>query len=107
MVLVANGNPGAAPTRKRVACGSRPTWRRRFAARKVVLIAVSAAAPMAPADLSAVHAVARLVDERQWGKVVAARAPCPSARPDRIKAIISGLTKERISVASNPEFLKR
>ncbi|APR80478.1 UDP-glucose dehydrogenase [Minicystis rosea] len=74
----------------------------------VVLIAVGTPpAPDGSADLSAVYAVARLIGERANGaKVVATKSTVPVGTADRIKAIISGLTKERVSVASNPEFLK-
>ena len=75
---------------------------------EVVIIAVGTPpARDGSADLSAVYAVARAVGESAHGaKVVATKSTVPVGTADRIKTIISGLTTARVSVASNPEFLK-
>ncbi|MEJ7732026.1 MAG: UDP-glucose/GDP-mannose dehydrogenase family protein [Polyangiaceae bacterium] len=75
---------------------------------EVVFIAVGTPpAPDGSADMSAVYAVARTVGENLDGyKVVATKSTVPVGTADKITEIISGITKHRFGVASNPEFLK-
>ena len=78
-------------------------------AAEVVFIAVGT--PPKPsdgsADMSAVYAVAETIGKNMTAfKVVVTKSTGPVGTADKIREIISGVTKQEFAVASNPEFLK-
>jgi len=59
------------------------------------------------ADLKHVLAVARGIGEAMDGdKIVVNKSTVPVGTAAKVREVISGLTKHRVSVVSNPEFLK-